>query len=215
MRALKKAGYTPITFDQLGAGINGKLPLPEKPILITFDDGYKNVLKFAHPILSKLQMRYTVFVVTGKIGQANDWVVPEGFEPSALMDWDEIREIRASGLADIQPHTISHRRLSRMSKAELAEELTVSKAKVEQVFQTPTHTICYPYGDHSAAVIEEAKEAGFTYGVTTDFGRVRKEDGLLSLPRISIHHVPYLSLEYGISTMNYWWKIKSRVDRRS
>jgi len=214
MRSLMKAGYTPISFDQLGAGISGKAVLPEKPILLTFDDGYRNVLTLAHPILASLKMKFTVFIVSGKIGKTNDWVISEGYETSPLMTWDEIIELRSTSLADIQAHTVTHRRLSKLGPPELADELQMSKAAIEAKLGAPVNTICYPYGDYDDKVVEASKLAGYTYGVTTDFGRVRKDDNILKMPRVSIHHVPFLSLDYGVSTLNYWWKIKSRVDRR-
>ncbi len=214
MRSLKSAGYTPITFAELGAAMAGEAALPAKPIILTFDDGYKNVFRLAHPILSRLRMPYTVFVVTGKIGTVNDWVVPEGYETSMLMDWDEILQLKASGLADIQPHTVTHPRLSSLGDDDLRRELSQSKDDAEEKLQTATTTVCYPYGDHDDRVINMAADIGYKYGVTTNFGRVRPGDHPLALPRVSVHFVPTLSFDYGIASMNYWWKVKSRVDRR-
>lgn len=214
MRSLRRAGYTPITFEQLQNSLSGLVPLPKKPIILTFDDGYRNVLRYAHPVLSREKYPYTVFVVSGKVGGTNDWVSAEGYETSSLMDWDEIREIKASGLADIQAHTVTHRKLTDLTDEEIDVELKSSKDAIEEHLNHSIQTICYPYGAHDHKVVDIARSAGYSYGVTTDFGRVRKRDNPLRLPRISIHYVPPFSFDYGIASMNYWWKIKTRKDRR-
>ena len=214
MGSLKKAGYTPISFRTLADFYKGITKLPTKPIVLTFDDGYKNVIELAHPIMESYRFHYTVFVVTGKMGGCNDWVLAEGYETSPLMDWDDIAAIQVSGLADIQPHTVTHRPLTDLTRQEMDDELRRSKDTVDKMTGSAADTICYPWGKYNSDVLLAAKSAGFKLGVTTDFGRVRADDDLLKLPRISIHHVPPLSFDYGVASMNYWWKIRSRVDKR-
>ena len=70
--------------------------------------------------------------------------------------------------------------------------------RLGQALQAPMHVLCYPYGSHNSAVVDAAREIGYTLAVTTEFGRVRPGDDPLRLPRISVYHVPPLSLTYGI-----------------
>jgi hypothetical protein len=75
-------------------------------------------------------------------------------------------------------------------------------------------TLCYPYGSHDDTVCRLAAEAGYTTAVTTEFGRARLGDDPLRLPRISVYHVPPVSLTYGIGPLNFKWRLETRKDTR-
>jgi hypothetical protein len=90
-----------------------------------------------------------------------------------------------------------------------------SKDRLEQELQKPRRHFCYPWGDHDGATREMAQEIGFASAVTTDFGRVRAGDDPLRLPRVSVYHIPYLSVTYGPRAMNFWWRVRSRKDTRT
>jgi len=214
MRMLKRAGYTPLTFGELASARRGEAALPPKPVLLTFDDGYANLASNVHPLLHELGFPYTVFLVSERVGGANDWVAPEGYEPTPLLAWDEILRMQRDGGVDFQAHTASHRYLTRLPADEARREMVSDKDALEQRLQTPMTTLCYPYGDHDDAVVALAREAGYTQAVTTEFGRVRRADDPLRLPRISVYHVPPVSLTYGIGPLNFRWRLESRKDTR-
>ena len=89
MRMLARAGYTPITFEALAAARAGTVCLPPKPVVLTFDDGYTNLKTNVHPLLRELGFPYTVFLVSERIGKTNDWVVPDGYEATPLLTWED------------------------------------------------------------------------------------------------------------------------------
>ncbi len=214
MRMLKRAGYTPISFGTLASARAGTTPLPPRPVLLTFDDGYQNLLANVHPLLKELDFPYTVFLVSERVGETNDWVAPEGYEPTPLLTWDEIAQMRADGGVDFQAHTRTHLKLAEIRLDDARRELVESKDTLEQRLQAPIATLCYPYGSVNEAVADIAGEAGYAQAVTTDFGRVRADDPALRLPRISVYHVPPVSLTYGIGPLNFRWRLESRKDAR-
>ena len=214
MQWLKRAGYTPITFDMLHKTQSGQSVLPEKPILLTFDDGYTNLLTNVHPLLRSLGFAYTVFLVPDQIGKTNAWVAPEGYEPTPLLNWEEIREMQRDKNVSFQPHTLTHPHLAQMPLPNAKAEMYQSREILEQSLQEPMTVLCYPYGNYNDEVVEAALDVGYQMAVTTEFGRVRAEDDLMRLPRISVYHVPPFSLTYGVGSLNFQWRVKSRKDSR-
>jgi len=214
MRMLKRAGYTPIGFPTLAAARAGMGRLPRRPVLLTFDDGYANLKTNVHPLLKKLGFPYTVFLVSERVGRTSDWVIPDGYEATPLLTWDEIAAMQADGGAAFEAHTATHPKLANISPAEARREMADSKDALEQKLRTPITTLCYPYGSVSEAVQDMAGELEYTQAVTTEFGRVRQDDSPLRLPRISVYHVPPVSLTYGIGPLNFRWRLQSRKDAR-
>ncbi len=214
MRMLHRAGYTALTFEALARAMAGTEPLPARPVLLTFDDGYANLLPHVHPLLRELGMSYTVFLVSEKVGGTNDWVAVDGYEPTPLLSWEEIGRMQADGGVEFQAHTATHRHLNRLSEAEARREMARCKDALEQRLGTPMTTLCYPYGGHDEATTRLARECGYTMAVTTEFGRARPGDDPMRLPRISVYHVPPVSLTYGIGSLNFRWRLETRKDTR-
>jgi peptidoglycan/xylan/chitin deacetylase (PgdA/CDA1 family) len=214
MRMLQRAGYTPITFAALAAARAGARVLPARPVLLTFDDGYANLQTNVHPLLLSLGFPYTVFLVSDCVGRTNGWVTAEGYEATPLLGWDDIGRMQAEGGVDFQAHTATHPHLADLGAAEARREMADGRDALEQRLRTPITTLCYPYGSRSETVEGMAGEIGFTQAVTTEFGRVRAADPPLRLPRISVYHVPPLSLTYGIGPLNFRWRLESRKDTR-
>ena len=214
MKMLKKAGYTPITFGQLAAARAGTFLLPLKPVLLTFDDGYANLLTNVHPLLRQLGFSYTVFLVSERVGKTNDWVAAEGYAPTPLLSWAEIAAMQRDHHVTFEAHTATHPKLSALGPADARREMEWSKDALEQNLQAPISVLCYPYGDVNGSVADLAEELGYTQAVTTEFGRARPTDNPLKLPRISVYHVPPFSLTYGIGPLNFRWRLESRKDTR-
>ena len=214
MKMLKRAGYTPITFPMLAAARAGTAALPSKPVLLTFDDGYANLKTNVYPLMEQIGFAYTVFLVSERVGKTNDWVAPEGYDPTPLLTWDDIAEMQKSRLPSFEAHTATHPKLGALSPADIRRELADSKDVLEQKLQTPISVLCYPYGDVNDTVAGLAEETGYAQAVTTEFGRARPTDNPLRLPRISVYHVPPFSLTYGIGPLNFRWRLESRKDSR-
>lgn len=166
-------------YRALRAGNAGKL------VAITLDDGYQDNVRNAAPILQRHGFGATCYVVTDTIGGNNAWDAVLGV-PRAMMSEGELRTWHQQGL-EIGSHTRTHPHLDRLDPAALAAELSESRQRLQALTGAPVEHFCYPYGDHNAAVVEAARQAGYVTATTTRKGIARPSDDPLQLPRISIN----------------------------
>ena len=165
---LKRNGYTPVRFSDLERSARTGTPLPEKPVLITFDDGYRNNFLEAFPVLQRHGVPAGVFVVYETIGRHNAWHDP-GSEPWVdMLRKEDMREMADSGLIEFGSHTMRHRNLGQAPLDEARWELEESKARLEELLGHEVPFFAYPYGGgaEDPAVREAALKAGYRF----DFG---------------------------------------------
>lgn len=164
-----------------------KVALAAKPnsrqIILTFDDGFRNVFDNAVEILQKHQMRGVLFVVANFMGRDNEWDLREGEVREPLMDEGQIRAWLAAG-HEIGSHTLTHARLGRLSMRDAEEEILVSKQRLQDQFGVPVDHFCYPYGEWNDKVRNLVCEAGYKTACTADFGVNQAETSPFSLKRI-------------------------------
>lgn len=152
--------------------LSDALPLLESDLVgrrisITFDDGYRDFLDHALPILRSLGLPATVFVPTGLVGQrAFAWYADR---PAAL-SWQEIEELVAEGLVDVQAHSRTHPWLPRLSNGQVRDEIVGSKRDLEEHVPYELTSFCFPAGLYSDRELELVREAGYRAAVTTDPG---------------------------------------------
>lgn len=154
MMALKDAGYTAVLFEDYINYLNYGTQLPEKPVLITFDDGYLNNYTVAFPILKQLGMKATIFIVTGRMGV-------DGVVTYPHFTWEQAKIMEDSGVIDIQSHTHYHSELVNLSKNDLVLELRKSKYLIEKNLGKKVNVLAYPYGFSNETVRNEARIAGY------------------------------------------------------
>ena len=161
--------YQTIFVDQLA-----NLSNYEKPVALTFDDGYENFYENAYPILQKYNEKATLNVITQFIDKAN-YVTSE-----------QIREMEESGLVSIESHTQRHPDLTKISDISLTNELKSSQEDLKNMFNTDSTVICYPSGRNNQNVIEKASQY-YKYGLTTKNSVYdSKIDDLFKIPRVRI-----------------------------
>jgi len=153
MRALHTWGIHAASLGSLEAG-RGR---PTRAVGLTFDDGYREFLYHALPILKRHGFTATVFVVTDRVGRRADWAGADG---PALLGWEEIRELAASGI-EFGSHSRTHPRLDALSDERLHEEIDGSKRDLEDALATPVRWMSYPYGASNEAVRRAARGAGY------------------------------------------------------
>ena len=133
MQYLHDEGYHTITMDELYDYMTKGTELPDKPVLITFDDGYIDNYKYAFPILKEYNMKATLFMITSAFGE------------SRFVNVEQLKEMQANGI-DIQSHTVNHKDLRNMSLDQARDELISSKAVLEDRMKHPVRYIAYPGG---------------------------------------------------------------------
>ncbi len=174
MERLVKAGYTTITPRELEAAIEGKMILPEKAVLLTFDDGYREHYKIAFPILRRLHLKATYFIISSTT------------RIHAHMTEEMIREVDASGLVTIADHTRHHPFLARMSSASRVPEIVDSKQDLEAIIGHPVLDFAYPFGSWSQEVANDVRKAGYTLGFGIRLGSLHGESSRYQLRRIRV-----------------------------
>ena len=146
------------------------LETDEAAIALTFDDGYRDVLEHALPVLREHGFPCTVFVVPGAIaGVATfSWYRAGSMPP--LAGWDELRVQERAGLVHFEPHTMTHPVLTTISLEHARSEIAKSKQVVEEELGRPARIFCYPGGYYSPREVDLVRECGYRAAVTCEFG---------------------------------------------
>jgi peptidoglycan/xylan/chitin deacetylase (PgdA/CDA1 family) len=174
---LRGRGYAAITFSDWRAAETGAKPLPAKPVLITFDDGYMNNYELAYPLLREFGMKANIFLVYESIDAHNAWHDPETEPWLRMLTWTQLREMQDSGLIEMGSHTMRHQDLASLPPDQARWELTESKKRLEDKLGREMVGFAYPYG--SGAYKPEVRRAALEAGYRFDFS-VRQ--GISALP---------------------------------
>ena len=153
IRFLQERGYRFLTAEEL---LDEGPPGPRTAVL-TFDDGFRNWLTVAAPLLQRLGVRGTFYVCPGLLG-GRHWHL-DG-EEGRLLDESEARELLEAGM-ELGSHTLSHPDLRLLDGGELSRELEESKSEVERLTGRPCRTLAYPYGLYDERVVDAARAAGY------------------------------------------------------
>ena len=185
MKYLYINGFTTITIDQLTNALDNHAPLPKKPVLLTFDDGYKSFYENAFPVLKKYNFHAVTFIIAGYFGKGRD---------ELYMTKKMIKEISDSGLIEIASHTMSHPFLAKISPAAVDYELKQSKKILSDITGKEIKYIAYPYGSVNSYIINRAAALGYKagFGVYKDYIHYKNQQFLHS--RVSVQYTDNLSM---------------------
>lgn len=166
MRWLRARGYTTLSLDAYREIRQQHLLPPPRSIIVTFDDGYVDTATIAQPILERLGIPWTVFVVTERAGATNDWTADAPIAGRPLLDWDAIRGLAARGVS-IGAHGRTHADLTTLSADAARDEICGSRADLERELGVAPGNFTYPFGRSDPAVEAVASKAGFDTALTT------------------------------------------------
>ncbi|MCD6138238.1 MAG: polysaccharide deacetylase family protein [Deltaproteobacteria bacterium] len=185
MAYLHTKGYHPITLREWLGYRRGSGVCPPKPIIITFDDGYRNFYSTAWPILKKHGFKATVFLVTKYVGGSNVWDRAKGEPEEKLLNLDEIKTLSREGV-EFGSHGHNHQDLTGIPLSEVESDVMASKSVLEGALKTQVVSFSYPYGKHNAKVRWAVKEAGFLAACVTQPGDNDKNVDPFQLKRIIV-----------------------------
>ncbi len=183
MWALKAMGYRGLSMSELMPYLRGEKQ--GKVVGITFDDGYRNNLTNALPVLRRHGFSSTCYVVSGMIGKTNSWDLSNNVVEKPLMTADEVKEWIAGG-QEVGSHTQSHANLREIDDAAAMREVRDSKAQLEEVTGVTCRHFCYPYGSYGPQHVGLVREAGYESATTTVRGKAAPGDGPLELARLAV-----------------------------
>ncbi len=188
MEWLYNQGYRSVSKNDLRAVINNGKKLTGKQVLITFDDGYLSLHKYALGIMSKYGFTATLFLSTSFIGQSyeqNDFYF---VQHDRQLTWNELRDLLNAGWS-IQSHGHGHTRMNSLSTDKLIKEVTTSKNLIEQNLGTVVDEFAYPYGIYTNNVIRQLKAAGYCFAYSVHSGKILPKARKYRLPRIEINNM--------------------------
>jgi len=167
MDYLQRRGYTSLLLSELRDAELGRRPWPEKPVLITFDDGYANNVEVAAPLLRGAGMKGNIFLVFETVGQHNFWHDPAAEPWVRMLTWDAVARAQDSGVLEFGSHTMRHADLSRVPLDQARWELRESKKRLEDKLGREVLGFAYPYG--AGAFLPEVRALAWEAGYRYDF----------------------------------------------
>ncbi|MFJ4789425.1 polysaccharide deacetylase family protein [Streptomyces sp. NPDC088794] len=181
MALIGDLGLVPVNTAELAACWRTGRPLPPRPVLVTFDDGYEGVHRHALPVLAKHGFAATVFVSTGWIRGAHD----TGGGLDLMLDWDQVRELAATDV-EIGGHSHTHPQLDQLDDETLRHELIHCKEIVADELGTVPASFAYPYGYSSRRVRRAVRETGYAQALAVGNDLARRRQGPYALRRVTV-----------------------------
>jgi len=185
MAALAESGYHTITLATCAAWMRGEVALAERPVVLTFDDGFDDFARVAFPELQARGWTATVFLPTGKVGGTDDWDAhPPGAPARALMSWQTVTELARLGI-DFGAHGVTHTALTTLPPAAAQEEIVRGKRMIEDYAGCHVTSFAPPYGQTNPAV-RAAICQHYQVAVGTALARAQRTSDVYNLPRIEM-----------------------------
>ncbi|MGV9565446.1 polysaccharide deacetylase family protein [Streptomyces sp. NPDC003480] len=181
MALLADLRFTPVTTAELARSWRDGRPLPERPVLITFDDGYEGVHRHALPVLTGHGFASTLFVSTGWMRGAHD----TGGGLDTMLDWGQVRDLAGAG-AEIGGHSHTHPQLDLLPDDALRFELVRCGEILADELGTRPVSFAYPYGYSSRRVRRTVRETGYHQSLAVGNGLARRHQGPYALQRVTV-----------------------------
>lgn len=174
---LKTNGYASVSLAEFQRALTGdRRGLPERPVLLTFDDGLLSNYTVVRPLLQRYGFRAVLFLYPAVLhGRSKHY-----------MNEDQVRELLRSGLVELGAHGVYHDYLPRLKDGELERRLTSSKEILERKFGVRISAFAYPFGVYDRRVMAAVRRAGFSTAFTINTGVVEAGDDPLALNRYMV-----------------------------
>ena len=189
MEFLKKNDYHPISLDELYGYLQKGEKLPLRPVMLTFDDGYRDTYETVLPILKQHGFKSVLFLSVGEMGRR--------------LTWQEVTEMKSAGM-EIASHGFAHDELTGRSREEQKKDILQAKEILDRQLKQNTKYFCYPNGSYNRDTLELLQANGFLLAVTIDPGWVKKGDLPFTLRRIWIgNEVDLKNFQERLTRENY------------
>lgn len=150
-------GYTPMTVTQLIQST----ALPEKPVILTFDDGMSDFFTEALPILTSYNFPATLYIVTAFVNGTCHWLQREGESSRLMVTWEQLAQIQAAGI-ECGAHSHTHPQLDMLLPSLTHDEIATSKKLLEEHLGRSVTSFAYPYGYYTTTTQQQVREVGYT-----------------------------------------------------
>lgn len=178
VRFLIQNHYHLLSLEDLVNAILNRKSVPDKSIVLTFDDGYIDDYTYAFLMAKKYHVILNFMIPTGLIGQSD------------YMTWDHLKEMAASPYARIYNHTTSHAPLGLIDQNQIEKEITTANQQLEQNLGIKNDIVVYPYGSYNDLAIQTLQQLGMIAGLSTDPGTNDCISNIMKLPRVRVGNEP-------------------------
>jgi peptidoglycan/xylan/chitin deacetylase (PgdA/CDA1 family) len=175
----------PVPLDTLVACARDGKPFPRGAVAVTFDDGYRDLMEFALPVLRDFKIPAAFFIVSRGVGDVDSWNHIEGLPREAIMSWDDLKKLRDEGMT-IGSHSASHARLDEANSAALHDEIEGSRRELQGKLGVPVRHFAYPQGRYSKEAEAAVAAAGYAAGWATRKGRPLGPDDYTAIKRVPV-----------------------------
>lgn len=185
---LHQQGHTPLTVTQLVQALTaagGAIELPERPVVLTFDDGFADFYMAALPAFQRYRFTATLYVTTAYVGGTSRWLSHEGEAQRPMLTWGQLAEIDACGI-EIGAHSHTHPQLDTLNIAAVWDELVESKRLLEARLGRQIDSFAYPYGYYTARVRQLVQAAGYSSACAVRHAMSSQRDHPFSLARLMV-----------------------------
>lgn len=183
LAALADLGFTGLTFSRLRDALARGEELPDRSVVLTFDDGYDDFHTVALPVLQRYGFPATVFVATGWVRDAG--AQSAGRPLDRMLSWGQVAEAAAAGV-EIGAHSHSHAQLDQLGAGALHDELRTSKALLEDHLGSAVRSLAYPYGYSNRRVRAAAATVGYDGAAAVANASARDDADLFAVPRLTV-----------------------------
>ncbi len=185
---LKQNGFKSFTLSELVKLEN----IPEKSVVLTFDDGYEDNFTNAFPLLQKYDFKATIYIVLNRF--ENNWATDKDLDKASselnnekMLSDEQIKTMIESGLIEIGSHTLDHVNLPKLNKEEKERQLIESKKQIENIFAIKCDSFAYPFGFYDEDSVKIVENIGYTNATTTVNGVFDKNKySNFEIPRIMV-----------------------------
>jgi len=212
MQGLQDRGYTTVTLEQYLAIKQGTMASPpEKPILLTFTNGYANLQSIVDPVLAQYGFNAAAMILPGRVGGDSSWDtgdIEAGAPVVQHLTWNQLNQLRQTGRWSFGSHTNTHTSLVPrpgsadpvLTDAQLTQEIAGSKQTIESELGVNVRAFSYPYGRHNADIRQRVQAAGYemAFGVRNDVSH----DNIYALPRFDIDNTVTVAALFGPQYLN-------------
>jgi peptidoglycan/xylan/chitin deacetylase (PgdA/CDA1 family) len=185
MEHLADEGYTALTVRELVDRVfEQRLAIPDRPVVITFDDGFADFHSDAWPALERHGLSATVFVTAGAVGGSSTWLANLGEAQRPMLTWSQIAELHAAGI-EIGAHGFQHLQLDTVSRVRAWRDIALSRDALELAVG-PVGSFAYPHGYHTTGVKRMVEQAGFAGACAVKDAMSAPDDDRYALARIVV-----------------------------
>jgi peptidoglycan/xylan/chitin deacetylase (PgdA/CDA1 family) len=186
MQYLSDSGYCVVGLKSFVDALDGIASLPNKSVVLTFDDGFKETFDFACPVLKSFGYTAAFFLVTRLMGRTNEWMRRANYAGAPLMNWTHARRLLEEGF-EIGSHTATHPALPEIDPTVARREIDESKRELEDRLGVAMRFFAYPFGRLNQTVQKLVSESGYLAACSTRSGFNNAQVDRYALRRLDIY----------------------------